>query len=186
MIYYDNIVDVRFKNPEYTVIEVLYKKPDDERQYGTFVDITQNEKAYRKVQDAGWSLEKIISSTADSKRSQSRAYNLLTNKVAFEMAKSLQVEQPSPEPEKPKEPVFDEKQKKALEEMKIFDLIKIKNQDSYEMFKIKVWVMKQDEVKESTLPDLREKIAKSASVFECLSIFNEVLKDKELKKDGDI
>jgi len=184
MIYYDNIVDVRFKNPEYTVIEVLYKKHDDARQYATFVDITQNEKAYRKVQDAGWSLEKIISSTEDSKRSQSRAYNLLTNKVAFEMAKSLEVDQLSPEPEKPKE-LVSENHKKALEEMKIFDLIKIKNQDSYEMFKIKVWVMKQDEVKESTLPDLREKIAKSTSVFECLSIFNEVLKDKEVK-DGDI
>lgn len=176
MIYYDNIVDVKFKNPEYTVIEVLYKKPNDEKQYCTFIDITQNQKAYKKIQDIGWSLEKIISSTAESKKSQSRAYNMLTNRVAFEMAKSLQSDQPPPEPEK---------QKKALEELKIFDLIKIKNQDSYEMFKIKVWVMKQDEVKESTLPNLRDKIAKSESVLECLSIFNEVLKNKELN-DGDI
>lgn len=84
MINFDNIVSAHFKNKDYTVIEVLYKKPNSYKTYAGFFDITEQPKLLEKLYSAGFNKEKLIENTVEYKRSQSIHYNKIIQKKANE------------------------------------------------------------------------------------------------------
>ena len=186
----EKLVNTYFTGDMFGTVEVLYKSEETGGLASFMFDYSRDELMRQSLEHAGVDEETLVSNTIERRRLISKA----KSDEVLEAAKKLS--QNMIEENKKKMNVMarkmaseitnaNNKQEKAKLESEIYDNLKEKNSDSYELFKIKVWILKQPETKKSNAPDLREKISNSETVLECLSLYNEVLKEGN-EENGDL
>ena len=186
----EKLVNTYFTGDMFGTVEVLYKSEETGGLSSFMFDYSRDELMRQSLEHAGVDEETLVSNTIERRRLISKA----KSDEVLEAAKKLS--QNMIEENKKKMNVMarkmaseitnaNNKQEKAKLESEIYDNLKEKNSDSYELFKIKVWVLKQPETKKSNVPNLRENISNAETVLECLSLYNEVLKEGN-EENGDL
>lgn len=89
MITKDNILQVRFANPENTVIEVLYNADDGKTRRYNIPARPTNSREWKILKAAGWTLNKVKTETVEWARRQSRMYGIIVKEAAEEKLSEL-------------------------------------------------------------------------------------------------
>lgn len=89
MITKDNILQVRFANPENTVIEVLYNADDGKTRRYNIPARPTNSREWKILKAAGWTLNKVKTETVEWTRRQSRMFGNLVKDAAEQKLNEL-------------------------------------------------------------------------------------------------
>ena len=178
MINFDNVVTAHFKNKDYTVVEVLYKKPDNDKIYTGFFDITEQPNLLKKLNQIGFDEEKLVDNTIENRRAQSRAYNQNIEKKAREMMNFPYLQSKIKDLENNiVTKMQDLEVVKKTKEEEFWQEIYDQNKDPNKLFTLKLWVLSQSEF--ITDKSVKTKIRKSKSIFEVFSLLHNRLEKGE-------
>lgn len=163
------IITAEYANQDYSIIKVLYEQDDMLTAYHLNVDPSHPD--FQALEAEGWTQEKIIDATAESKRSQSAAFNVEVNTAAKLMVDEILVGE--------KEALADLKRntRTAVQDMLTEAWIYIvdNNTDKDMLFKFKLWVLEQEFVKE--IPkEQKSDIRKATRVTQLFSIIDDLIK----------
>ena len=84
----NKIIDVRYMNAEYSIVEILYTD-DDGLVYSYGLEVDEDSADWKDLEAEGWSGEKLIQGTAEYKRQSSAAFNSEVNAVARKLAEEM-------------------------------------------------------------------------------------------------
>lgn len=177
------IITAEYANQDYSIIKVLYEQDDMLTAYHLNVDPSHPD--FQALEAEGWTQEKIIDATAESKRSQSAAFNVEVNAAAKLIVDEILAGE--------KEIIAGKKEALANDEKALADLkrntrtavqdmltevwiyIVDNNTDKDMLFKFKLWVLEQEFVKE--IPkEQKSDIRKATRVTQLFSIIDDLIK----------
>lgn len=92
MIDFDNVVSARYRNKNYSIIEVLYKNSDDDNIRSKFFDVHEQPNFLKKLEKVGWDEEKLIDETANVKRLQARKFSQMVDSSAENKTEKFRAE----------------------------------------------------------------------------------------------
>jgi hypothetical protein len=167
-----------YVNEEYSLIEVVYKNPNDELiKYMIEVDDNAD---YRALVAEGYTEEKLNEGTSEYKRVHAREFGELVNAQAQSLAEEMLGMRIMIERKKNLEKSSasldqDAKQDENKVDHVIYDFIRDNNENKEELFRFKLWALEQDIVKESDR-DLKSSIRKSKSITSGMAIFHSLIK----------
>lgn len=182
------IITAEYVNTEYSIIKVLYEQDNTLTAY--HLDVDPSHPDFQALEAEGWTQEKIIDATAESKRAQSAAYNAEINQVAKKLAeemmgmKELQAQKSTLKSEVDKLAEDSDKLAEDNEEAvragknaysnASFDSLLEHNSDKDSLFKAKLWALELEAVKKQS-KEFKAKIRKSKRTTELFGFLDNIL-----------
>lgn len=187
-----NVVEAYYVNEDYSLIEIIYTDPNDERiKYITEAD--ENSADYKALLAEGYDLEKLLDQTSEYKRLHAREFGELVNSQAqalaeemlgmrFLMERKEALEKQTAELDQQTE----EKTSKLLsldQDVKVktnkvdhalYDFIRDNNESKEELFKFKLWALEQDTVKKAD-KSVKSSIRKSTRITSAMAIYDSLI-----------
>lgn len=178
------VVSAQFIDAEYSIIKVLYDNDGTLTVYN--LDVNPDHPDFKDLLADGWSLDRIIEETAESKRAQSAAWNLQVNAAATALVNELIIKQSETLSDFEKLSLIrlnslnndnnnEYKKRKNADEydQEIYNFIMNKNSDKDELFKFKLWALELDFVKDKD-KETKLKLRKVQTILDGLSMLNEL------------
>lgn len=181
----NKILTVEYMDPEYTLLKVRYDQDGTNVVYN--MSTNPDNQDYKDLLAEGWDHEKIVECTAESKRSQARAYNTEINFAALKIAREMvgmQVIQEEKEKlvgevEKSKKELLDLDQTAKIRSKtvnsELYEYIFDENSNKEELFKAKLWALELEVVK-SADKDIKSSIRKATRITQVLGIIDNLVK----------
>ena len=196
------IITAEYGNADYSIIKVLYEQDGMLTAYHLEADPSHPD--FQELEAEGWTQEKIIDATAESKRAQAAAFNAEVMNAAKEMIGMMElekekqtleeiIEQKRKEVEDRKKEVEDRekevedreasileldktaKQKLETSEHLLYNHIMSVNEDKDELFKFKLWALEQDVVKNAP-KEIKSSLRKATRITAGMAILEELIK----------
>jgi hypothetical protein len=174
------IVEARYMDAEYSIVEVLYES-DDGKVYSYALRPDPENEEWKDLVADGWDQDKLIEQTVAYKKAASGSFAAQVNAAAKALVDQLLAQKSDSQSE------FDvlslaklsnlnaeeyEKRKEAeLEGQNVYNFIMDKNSDKDELFKFKMWALDLDFVK-SKDKETKSALRKVQSILEGLSMLN--------------
>ena len=180
------VVNAQYMNAEYSIIKVSYEG-DDGQLYVYHLDVDAGHQDYKDLLAEGWDVEKLVDATAESKRTQAAAWNSEVNAAAQVLAREMlgmnviqqEKERLLAEVENKEKQLIDlDKNVKVASKTvdnDLYDYIIDNNIDKEQLFKVKLWALELDVVKDSA-KDIKSSIRKALRITQIVGIVDSLIK----------
>ena len=189
------ILSAVFMSEEHDMIKIRYEDGDVISVFN--VEVDENNQDYKALLDEGWDLQRIVDETAEEKKSESHAFNLMVNAAAQQILEETRATRRH-EIDAHKEILdkdFNKKKKKFESEMNLViknreDLIKhfkektedyfahiAEDTDKDTLFRFKLWALETKDLKE-TSKELKSKMRKAKTMIEGFAVLHEIRSSK--------
>lgn len=170
------VLSAVFVTEEHDLIKIRYEDGDVISIFN--VEVDENNSDYQALLEEGWDLQTITDDTAEEKKAESHAFNLLVNQAAQQILEETRANRKSEisgleaEIEKNQETL-------KLYKEKTEDYFKyiIEDEDKDTLFRFKLWALESKEVKE-TSKELKSKMRKAKSMVEGFAVLHEIRSSK--------
>lgn len=182
------IINVEYINVENTTIKVRYEENGENFVYHLFVDPGNAD--FQDLEAEGWDHEKILESTAESKRASSQVYNTRINEAARVLAQEMvgmniiqeekerlagEVESTKKKVESTKQQLLDLDQtvkiRSKTANSELYDYVLNSNEDKEELFKCKLWALELEVVR-AVHKDVKSSIRKATRITQVMGIID--------------
>ena len=181
-------------------IEVIFDT-DGQGKYGRFlVQVDEDDYYYKALQEEGWDLDKIAEDTAEYKRAESERFGIIVNKAAEQLAREMlgmqtlneekqRLIREAEELQKHREDLKKSVDKKEADlrgldqtikvqtnqaDSVVFSYILEKNNNKEELFKMKLWALELDIVKDAD-KEIKSKIRKTTTMTGVFGILDTLM-----------
>lgn len=172
------VIDAYFFDDEYTTIEVIYKHENGE-MVSYILEADPSHPDMQDLVDEGWDTEKLAAATVEYKIQQSTAFNEAISKTV-----DIVLQESKSELDRlRKEKEIAQKEKENIDKQKVysqrdvdnemFDVLLKNNEEKDVLFKFKLWALELENMKKAK-KEVKTKIRKAKSIFECIEIINNV------------
>jgi hypothetical protein len=162
------VVDAYYFSEDYTMIEVIYKN-DNNEMVSYVLEANPEHSDMQDLEADGWTVEKLAESTVEYKKQQSTAFSEAIQKQVDEIINESQMQL------KKKlnnlEQQIHIKSKMADEEL--YDKIISSNEDNDSLFKFKLWLLEQPNIKKADRK-VKTDIRKAKTIVEGFAILHGV------------
>ena len=179
------IVDAQYANPDHSIVKVTYEQ--DGALYVYHLDADPSHPEWQEFEAEGWDHERLIESTANVKRAQAAAFNTEVNAAAQVLAREMlgmnviqqEKERLLAEVENKEKQLIDlDKNVKVASKTvdnDLYDYIIDNNIDKEQLFKVKLWALELDVVKDSA-KDIKSSIRKALRITQIVGIVDSLIK----------
>ena len=179
------IVDAQYANPDHSIVKVTYEQ--DGALYAYHLDADPSHPEWQEFEAEGWDHERLIESTANVKRAQAAAFNTEVNAAAQVLAREMlgmdviqqEKERLLAEVENKEKQLIDlDKNVKVASKTvdnDLYDYIIDNNIDKEQLFKVKLWALELDVVKDSA-KDIKSSIRKALRITQIVGIVDSLIK----------
>lgn len=186
-IFSGKIKDAYYITSEYDTIEVIFEDEQDENLFHShIIEVDESNHDYQDLVKEGYTSDKLIDTTAENNRRQSRDYNdailqtaksivndMLTKEKDKIVKETILKERKNLEKYEKNLEKYEDAKKKLKDPANILETLIEHNNDENYLFKNKLEIMKQ--FKEKIDPEKRRIISKSKSLFELYSHVNDLI-----------
>lgn len=174
------IVEARYTDVEYTIVEVLYRG-DDKNTYSYALRANPESQDWIDLIADGWDQDKLIEQTIAYKRAASNAWNEQVNAAASALIDQLLAQKSDTQSEfdvlslaqlsNLNAEEYEKRQEAEAYGYDIYNFIMDKNLDKDELFKFKMWALDLDFVK-SKDTETKSALRKVQSILDGLTMIN--------------
>jgi len=183
MIIFENeVIEARFTDEGYTIVEVLYSEGDKIRSFS--FEYNDNSSHRKALEAEGWDRDKLIEDTAKYKKdSSSQLMQIVEGEVQHRVESILEklqgeyVARDNFREEILNREMGKLKKEQALAPERFLKETLDMNNDVDSLFKLKLAIFTLDNVKDAN-NDIKKRLRKSKSVFECFAILHEIYVDQ--------
>lgn len=164
------VLSAVFADEDHSIIKVRYEEGNVILVYN--LEANEKNKDYQDLLAEGWDAEKILDETAEAKRAESHAFNLMVNQAAQQILEESRATRKHQIDSQFREEIMQFKEKTE----DFFTHI-AEDTDKDTLFRFKLWALETKDVKESS-KELKSKIRKAKTLIEGFAVLHEIKSSK--------
>lgn len=171
------VLSAVFVNNEHDLIKVRYEDGDNISIFN--VEVADTNHDYQDLLKEGWDLERITDETAESKKAESHAFNLMVNEAAQKILEETRATR--------KQEIEAQFQGEINKNEDLIRHFKEKTEDYFAhiaedtdkdtLFRFKLWALETKDLKE-TSKELKSKMRKAKTMIEGFAVLHEIRSSK--------
>lgn len=176
------IVEARYMDTEYSIVEILYEG-DDGNVYSHALRPDPENQDWKDLVADGWDQDKLIEQTVAYKRSASSAFATQVNDAAKALVDQLLAQKSETQSDfdvlslaklsNLNDQAYEKRKEADLQGQSIYNFIVDNNTDKDELFKFKMWVLDLNFIKDKD-KETKAKLRKVKTILDGLSMLNDL------------